>query len=117
MKSKAFLYWIPIYVICAIIFYFSSVSITPSLFVLNSSDIPMHFFVYLILSLFTFIAMSKTNIFKKNPVLYTIIFVLLFSVSDEIHQSLVPGRIAELKDILTNFSSSLFFVAIKTIIV
>lgn len=117
MRLKTLFYWTPVYIICAIIFYFSSIQVPPTLFVINNSDVPKHFFVYLILSLFTFIAMSKTNLFKKNPALYTLIFVLLFSVSDEIHQGFVPGRIAQLKDILTNFSSSLFFVAIKTIIV
>ncbi len=117
MNIKTIIYWIPVYIICSIIFYFSSISFTPSLFLLESSDIPKHFFVYVVLSLFTFIAISKTDSLKRYPGIYTIAFIFLFAISDEIHQSFVIGRFAEIKDVVVDLFSSLFLISIKTIIV
>lgn len=117
MGAKTIIYWIPVYIICSTIFYFSSLSTAPNIFVLEPSDLQKHFFVYVVLSLFSFIAISNTKSLEKNPGLYTIMFVFLFAVSDEFHQSFVAGRIGELKDIIVDFFSSLFFISIKTIIV
>ena len=115
--NKTILYWVPVYIICSIIFYFSSIPFTQGLFLLESSDMPKHFFVYALLSFFTFIAISNTQQLKKYPGIYTVAFVFLFAISDEVHQSFVIGRFAEIKDVAVDLFSSLFLVSIKKIIV
>jgi VanZ family protein len=60
-----------------------------------------HIFVYLVLYLLVFQAVQQTfsNEHHKLKLLFPIIICMLYAISDEFHQSLVPGRYATLRDI------------------
>ena len=67
-----------------------------------------HFTIYGILGVFAFLSMAT---YKNIPIIFRLIspaFVcLIYSVSDELHQRLVPGRSGELRDVLIDFCGSL----------
>jgi len=45
---------------------------------------------------------SNSNVFKKRPQLFSVIFGVAYALSDEIHQKFVPGRSADLFDFLAD---------------
>jgi VanZ family protein len=62
-----------------------------------------HITEYLLLSLSYYYAISKTSGFSKNfKKIYFISFILslLYAVSDEFHQTFIPGRVGTYKDVL-----------------
>lgn len=59
-----------------------------------------HFTIYLILGLLFISLLKEYNILDKRSIIYTIIFVLLYACSDEIHQMFVRGRSGEVLDVL-----------------
>ena len=67
-----------------------------------------HFIEYLILGIFIALSVSEMIKYRKNPVRHfkSLAFAVswasgtLYSVSDEIHQSFVPGRSCELRDVI-----------------
>lgn len=64
-----------------------------------------HFSAYGLLGILSFIGLS--SIFTKKAYVFSISYCLLFSISDEIHQSFVPGRSCELRDICIDSSGAL----------
>lgn len=56
-----------------------------------------HFTLYLILGILAHLVFSSYNVSK--PVIYSVIFCLLYACSDEIHQIFSNGRTAKLMDI------------------
>ncbi len=56
-----------------------------------------HFFIYLCLGFF--LMLSKNKITKKNS-FGTMFFIFLFACTDEYHQSFIPGRARQFKDVL-----------------
>lgn len=59
-----------------------------------------HFTIYLILGLIFISLLKEYNIIDKRSIIYTVIFVLLYACSDEIHQLFVSGRSGEILDVL-----------------
>jgi VanZ family protein len=59
-----------------------------------------HFTIYLLLGLIFISLLKEYNIIDKRSVIYTVIFVLLYACSDEIHQLFVRGRSGEVVDVL-----------------
>ena len=88
----------------AVIFLLSSQSTLPGFeespydFVLKKSA---HIFVYLVLYLLLRRATSLTvdEKLSKQHIFVPILVCLVYAVSDEFHQSLVPGRYATLRDV------------------
>lgn len=87
-----------------IIFVFSSQTVLPG-FEESAYDFVLkkiaHILVYFILYLLVFRAIHKT-VNKKHEqaiLVLPIAICLVYAVTDEIHQSLVPGRYATLRDI------------------
>lgn len=65
-----------------------------------------HFSEYFILYILT------NNVLKyyfsdKKKRIYSLIFILIYAISDEIHQYFVPGRAMALRDVLIDFSGGL----------
>lgn len=56
-----------------------------------------HFTLYLILGILAHLVFSSYNVSK--PVIYSVIFCLLYACSDEVHQIFSDGRTAKLMDI------------------
>ena len=94
--------WIPVAVSMAFIFYFSSIPAKdiPSLFL--HQDIVFHIFVYTVLCFFFARALKNTScgILAWKLILLTVIFGTFYGVTDEFHQSFVPGRSVSGFDIL-----------------
>ncbi len=73
----------------------------------------LHFGAFLLYSLLLmFFLVSNFNFNKRRVLLITFVFATLFAISDEFHQSFVPGRDASLYDLIADIagiSLSLFF--------
>ena len=54
-----------------------------------------------------YLAFKNTSSFSNNKAIYTIIFIVLFAVLDEIHQINTPGRFFSVHDILTDSFASI----------
>lgn len=55
-----------------------------------------HFFIYMALGMSLLLSREKTG---KREILEVVGFVILYAISDEYHQSFVPGREASFRDI------------------
>src|SRR3989344_2827719 len=117
--KKALLYWILLYSYSFMIFYYSSnaepgkgLGIQPFI---NTYSFYIHIIEYFIFTLLSYLAFTNTNLLRGKVVSSTILFVTLFSISDEIHQLFVPGRYFSIIDMITNTLSSFLFFSIKTI--
>jgi len=107
---KVFLFLIIIYLI--VIYYFSSIPVPEPL--KNRSDVLLHFLEYGGLGILFFFYYS--DFFGKkiefHVLLFILSFILLYAVSDEFHQSFVPGRVCSVKDVIVDFVGALFFVLV-----
>jgi len=105
MKSFI-LYWFPVIVWAALIFYVSSI---PNL----KSDLPSdwdmffrkcaHAFEYIVFAFLFLRAFSSSGRISWVDVCSVIILVGLFAISDEIHQSVVVGRHGSFWDAILDF--------------
>lgn len=69
-----------------------------------------HFSLYFLLGLFLMSAMIMSFGHKKSFVylfVLTLILILMYALSDEYHQSFIPGRSAQFVDIVVDFSGGL----------
>ncbi len=87
------------------IFYIShqSSSDVPSVVIFSGQDKVFHFFIYAILSFFiagSFSSFAKGISFKDAQWIALIIF--FYAVSDEFHQSFIPGRDPSMGDIIAD---------------
>ena len=64
-----------------------------------------HYIEYLILGILVINMFIKNNIPKSY--LISIIFCVIYAISDEIHQFLIPGRACQIKDILIDSIGSI----------
>jgi VanZ family protein len=65
-----------------------------------------HIFVYAVLYYLLFLAYLKTNpsqLIEKKYYLWPLLISLVYSLSDELHQSLIKGRHANIRDIAYDF--------------
>lgn len=71
-----------------------------------------HFTLYFILGIISFMTIASYN-FKK-PILYSIIFCLLYACGDEIHQLFLDGRTPKIIDVLIDtIGSSLSIIMVS----
>lgn len=86
--------WLPVLLWMGFIFYASSIpgNEVPSLFPFQ--DIAFHLFIYLILSFFFARALKNTyfGITRAKIIVFTVIFGVIYGISDELHQAFVPYR-------------------------
>ena len=106
MKFRQFLNrWLPVIFWCGLIFLFSSIPTVQTSkiywwdFVLKKTA---HVIEYAVLFFLTFRAVTPTNkksLITNYSLLITFIFCLLYAITDEYHQSFVPGRHCKAMDI------------------
>lgn len=103
-------YWLPLIMFMVLIFYLSSLPLNKEKTgnVKKHGKFPMDIVYHLVefsflgfLSYRTF-KNSNKNFLSKNHLLLAIGFAILYGILDEIHQSYVPTRYFELKDIIFN---------------
>ena len=76
-----------------------------------------HFSIYTLVGLFLMALMSTYDFKEINRIAISLIIGLIYASSDEIHQSFVPGRSAQITDVLLDFMGvSLGMLMIKLIV-
>lgn len=66
-----------------------------------------HGFLYMVLAIFVSCALFLNNKKGKDAVIYILFICLFYAVTDEFHQSFIPGRTSMVSDILVDFAGSL----------
>lgn len=75
-----------------------------------------HFSIYFIGGILIFGFINTFPIKKRNVVILTIIFGVLYAISDEIHQYFVEGRSAQVRDVLIDSAGIILATIIRYII-
>ncbi len=58
-----------------------------------------HFVLYAIGGFLVLNYLNTTNLKEKYTIMFSIIFVLVYAITDEVHQLFVPGRSGEVRDV------------------
>ena len=96
-------FWISlflVFLIMSLIFYLSSLSASsypPGLGILTKV---YHVSVYFLLGLLLSLSIIKGNSKNNNLIILSILVLIAYAISDELHQSLVPGRHTMISDVL-----------------
>jgi len=105
-------YWAPVFLYCGIIVYLSSLSHPsqhlPS-FLFGMSDKLLHALEYGILGILLYRAFHQTTS-EIGSIILSIICVVVFGISDEIHQWFVPNRQADTWDLLADTLGATLFI-------
>lgn len=59
-----------------------------------------HIFSYMILSILLYMHFLKQNISMKKTIRLVMVISIIFAISDEFHQTYVPGRMGQFGDVL-----------------
>jgi VanZ family protein len=99
--KASFSYWFLTFGYMGLIFYLSSLKgyDLPSLF--QWADKLIHLILYLPFAFLLSLSLSKSGV-KRYIFLQAFLIVLLYAISDEIHQSYIPGRDASITDIIAD---------------
>lgn len=113
-KRKFFLFMTLL--IAVIIFLVSSISSFPIVEKIGF-DISV-FYHFRVFFMFTFfLTLSLINKKLDNKIILIILFLSLFyAATDEFHQLFVPGRFADIKDVLIDFAGSFFSVLLLKVL-
>ena len=95
--------WGPAVLVMAVLFAASSASdtsVVPPVF----SDKVLHLGAYALLGMTVFRALADARFERLTPglAMWAILFCILYGVSDEFHQSFVPGRTPDAKDLIAD---------------
>ena len=95
--------WAPVFVWALFIFSFSSLPANPVTeihwkdFLFKKS---LHITFYGILTVLIYRSFRQSKVAKKTAAVYSVLFTILYGVSDEFHQSLTPGRDPQMRDVI-----------------
>ena len=107
--SRVVKFWLPVLVCMGFIFYASSIpgQDIPAVFV--NQDIVFHIIIYLMLGFLYARALKNTysNMTPAKVILFTVIFCVVYGVTDELHQAFVPYRTVSGLDVLNDGIGSL----------
>lgn len=100
-QNKVLFVYVPLAIYWLIIFIATSLPTIelPNLF--NMQDKLGHFLAYFILANFVVLTLhfqEKNLILKKRLIIASIIILSLYAAIDEVHQLLIPGRVADIYD-------------------
>ncbi|MEK4530976.1 VanZ family protein [Solibacillus sp. FSL K6-1554] len=134
--------WITVFLWMILIFYFSqqpvnisnglSTTITEQLIETVQTIVPLeevhvdtvnhivrknaHFIIYFFLGIFILGALRKNGINRIRSIWLALFVCIIYAVSDEFHQLFVPGRGAQVKDVLIDCAGAAFGIGTATII-
>ncbi len=100
--KKFFLFILPVILYAGLIFYLSSLPGKSVEFISSIKDYILHFIEYGGLG---FLSIRALYAYRKPTIrrlFFLFLFLALFAVSDEWHQSLVPGRFATVSDVMAD---------------
>ena len=110
LKRPFFRFHVPVIFLAAAIFIFSSIpKLTPPNLGFELQDKFYHFLVYAIFGFLvarSFFSLKFSENFHKYYLLFAILFSAIYGLSDEIHQSYVPGRFSSIGDFIADSSGS-----------
>lgn len=76
-----------------------------------------HLFMFGVLGILFYYLLEPSLRFNKKTFLISILLVMLFGISDEVHQSFVPGRFAMPIDVLKDIAGAIMFILVACKIV
>ena len=85
-----------------LIFFLSSQSSLPAVLFFSGADLLLHAVFYAILCVFLARSFTDPQIRNWNRVILLTILVTAYGITDEYHQSFVPGRSASIGDVLAD---------------
>lgn len=100
--KKLFALWFPVFLWCALIFYGSSIP-SPQ----PTRDPLMDFVLHKLFHLFEYGALFILVHRATKSFSFSLLYIILYAFSDEIHQSFVPTREAALRDVFIDFIGGL----------
>jgi len=102
-------FWLPVLVCMGFIFYASSIPGQNIPLVFLNQDIAFHLIVYLVLGFLYARALKNTytGMAAAKIILFTVIFGVVYGVTDELHQVFVPYRTVSGLDVLNDGIGSL----------
>jgi VanZ family protein len=113
---KRFLwYQFPLLAACSAIFAASAISQIPLPPVFQIEDKLFHAIAYGVLAILAYRAFLHQDLFtplRVSPFFSSTLFATMYGVTDELHQYFVPGRRADVWDIVADALGSVVFVAI-----
>lgn len=96
-------YWLPVVLWAGVIFGFSSHPVaTTSQFYWRDFIVKKtaHLIEYAVLALLLYRALAGSGMEKKRAGVWAVIISLVYAISDEWHQSFVPGREPKVRDVV-----------------
>ncbi|TWT03712.1 VanZ family protein [Planomicrobium sp. CPCC 101079] len=75
-----------------------------------------HFTIYLILGALTINALAKSGVLTYRSIVSALAICVLYAVSDELHQLLIPGRSGEVKDVFIDSSGAFVGIALYLLV-
>ena len=66
-----------------------------------------HFFIYLALGALLLKALNRSKVYGLRAITFALILSVLFAISDEFHQLFVPGRGAQVSDVLIDSAGAI----------
>lgn len=107
------------FIIAASIFYLSSLERLPENIIdFRFGDKVAHFIAYFVFSLhlYVFLKITFLKLNEKFIKYFTVIFAILYGISDEIHQSFVPGRNSGVDDVIADALSACLILLLSKLI-
>ncbi|MBS3963251.1 MAG: VanZ family protein [Methylomonas sp.] len=102
MNTTKWLDWTALIAYCGLIFWLSSQSMLPVPSVFNAQDKVMHAGAYFVMALLAWRALRHAGLSGKLTLILAALFCSLYGISDEWHQSFVPGRNPDVTDWLAD---------------
>ena len=109
IKRNINIYWLLSFFYMGLIYYLSSYPVAIELPSFSYSDKLAHTAAYGVLASLIYVALRKGNVAKHHVVALAFTISFLYGVSDEIHQYFVPGRQADIFDVMANGIGALCF--------
>ena len=108
--KTALIWWASTITYMGLIYYLSSQQGVDISSLPENFDKIAHVFIYMPLSFLLYISLRKSGL-RNYVFVIAVIFAGIYGISDEIHQSIVPGRYPDINDVLADligaFSGSL----------
>jgi hypothetical protein len=109
LGTKRTFYLIMTLITAGVIFYASTIETTAGVASGLNLAALYHFGIFFIFTFFLSLTLLQKRLNTKT-ILLILSISLIYALSDELHQLFVPGRLASLKDVLTDLGGSLFSV-------
>ena len=75
-----------------------------------------HMFSYFILSILSFLLIYRFYKLEPITIVYTLIFCIIYAITDEIHQYFIPDRVASILDIIIDTCGAIIFLIIPSLV-